>query len=250
MLETVTFSYSFYIYSRLKQIAIYHTATLVVVWDVCLAPVNILYYLVYLFVCLLSSIGTWSNHFQHFHHYISGNAIVPRISCIIYVWLRHIIHCTSFQLGVMTITCIITLNAIHIESCFTRLLHRRAAFYTDWWPDSTQHRWCQSSLLNWNTCKTNHNKPQVSVFANGTSQKLCGTLQISSGLTQKDHIYTFLCHSKGDAVRMHKASVHISFADIIVDTNNGKYTNKDRHKNTKTITHHLIACPKPLKLQN
>ena len=97
-------------------------------------------------------------------------------------------------------------------------------FYIGWWPDSTQSRWCQDSPSKCNQCITGHNNAMVSVFTNGTSQKLCGTLQISSGLTQKDHIYTFLCHSIGDAVRLHKSSVHIiSFADIIVDTKNGKY---------------------------
>ena len=119
-------------------------------------------------------------------------------------------------------------------------------FYTDWWPDSSSaFNWCQESLSNWDGCTAANANPHVSVFANGANQKLCGTLQISSGLTQKDHIYTFLCHSKGDAVRMHKASRFILFADIIVDTNHGKYTNKDRNDNTKTITHHLISYQEP-----
>ena len=96
-------------------------------------------------------------------------------------------------------------------------------FYTDWWPDSSSaFNWCQESLSNWDGCTAANDNPHVSVFANGANQKLCGTLQISSGLTQKDHIYPFLCHIKGDVVRLHKSENSIVFAEAVVDTNNGE----------------------------
>ena len=98
-------------------------------------------------------------------------------------------------------------------------------FYTDWWADANIGTgWCHKSVSNWNDCITEHSNVLVSVFSNGSSKKLCGTLHLSPGLTQNDQIYTILCHSEGDAVRLHKfsASGRIVFADIVVDTDNGK----------------------------
>ena len=91
-------------------------------------------------------------------------------------------------------------------------------FYSDWWPDVAKKEWCFYRKSNWNSCSNAYNNTLVSVFANGTSQKSCGTLQISKGFTQKDHIYTFSCHAKGDTVRLHKSTGGILLAEIIVDT--------------------------------
>ena len=69
-----------------------------------------------------------------------------------------------------------------------------------------------------NHCSNSHSDVLVSVVDDELNQKFCGTLKISPGLTQKDQVYTFLCHSKGDAVLLHKSTGNIAFADIIVET--------------------------------
>eukprot|EP00116_Pleurobrachia_bachei_P011658 sb/3471920/ len=47
-----------------------------------------------------------------------------------------------------------------------------------------------NTISYWNDCINSNNNPLVSVFVNGSSRKLCGTLQISSGLTQDDQVYS------------------------------------------------------------
>ena len=44
----------------------------------------------------------------------------------------------------------------------------------------------------------------VSVYQGEVKQKSCGTLQLTTGLKQSDQIYTLLCNTEGDTVKLSK----------------------------------------------
>ena len=61
----------------------------------------------------------------------------------------------------------------------------------------------------------------VSVYKKGVRQKSCGTLELTYGLEQSDQIYTLLCNTEGDAVKISKNSGNIAVAEVVV-TSTGK----------------------------
>ena len=50
----------------------------------------------------------------------------------------------------------------------------------------------------------NDNNVDVSVYLEEVKQKSCGTLQLTYGLEQSDQIYTLLCNTEGDNVKLTK----------------------------------------------
>ena len=86
-------------------------------------------------------------------------------------------------------------------------------FYTNWYdPDE----WCVQSEANFRLCVDTHNNVDVSVYQGEVKQKFCGTLQLTYGREQSDQIYTLLCNTEGDNVKLSKTSGHIVGVEVAV----------------------------------
>ena len=94
-------------------------------------------------------------------------------------------------------------------------------FYTNWYDPN---RWCVQSEANFRHCVDLHNNVDVSVYQGEVKQKSCGTLQLTYGLGQSDQIYTLLCNTKGDTVKLTKNSGAIGVHEIGV-TSAGIFSN-------------------------
>ena len=66
------------------------------------------------------------------------------------------------------------------------------------------------------------NNVDVSVYQGDTKQKSCGTLQMTYGLKQSDQIYTLLCNTEGDTVKLSKSTGKIAVYEVAV-TKTGKF---------------------------
>ena len=60
------------------------------------------------------------------------------------------------------------------------------------------------------------NNVEVSVYQGEVKQKSCGTLQLTYGLEQSDQIYTMLCNTKGDTVKLSKSTGVIAVSEVVV----------------------------------
>ena len=88
-------------------------------------------------------------------------------------------------------------------------------FYTNWYNSSD---WCAKSEANFRSCVTSDNNVDVSVYQGGAKQKSCGTLQLTYGLEQSDQIYTLICRTRGDTVKLSKNSGFILVNEVAVTT--------------------------------
>ena len=86
-------------------------------------------------------------------------------------------------------------------------------FYTDWYDPTT---FCAENELNFNKCVKNDNNVDVSVYQGEVQQKSCGTLQLTYGLKQSDQIYTLICNTEGDNVRLSKSTGNIAVYEVVV----------------------------------
>ena len=77
-------------------------------------------------------------------------------------------------------------------------------FYTGWFHPN-EH--CVKSETSFKSCVDNENNVDVSVYKGDASQKSCGTLKLTYGLEQSDQIYTLLCNTEGDTVKLSKNTV-------------------------------------------
>ena len=62
------------------------------------------------------------------------------------------------------------------------------------------------------------NNVDVSVYQGDELQKSCGTLQLTYGLEQTDQIYTLLCNTQGNTVKLSKDIGYISVSEVAVTT--------------------------------
>ena len=92
-------------------------------------------------------------------------------------------------------------------------------FYNNWYDPSG---WCVHSEANFRTCVDNDNNVDVSVYQGDELQKSCGTLQLTYGLEQSDQIYTLICNTEGDTVKLSKDTGNTAVHEIIV-TSTGTY---------------------------
>ena len=86
-------------------------------------------------------------------------------------------------------------------------------FYTNWYDSNN---WCAQSVSNFKACVENHNNADVSVYQGDVKQKSCGTLQLTYGLEQSDQIYTLICNTEGDMVKLTK-SAHAGHAIVVYE---------------------------------
>ena len=95
---------------------------------------------------------------------------------------------------------------IHMILIYTR-------FYTHWYhPDGG----CVRSEAGFMACVDKNNNVDVSVYQGEVKQKSCGTLQLTYGLEQSDQIYTLICNSEGDNVKLSKTEGNIAVFEIAV----------------------------------
>ena len=84
-------------------------------------------------------------------------------------------------------------------------------FYTNWYRPSD---WCAQSEAYFRYCVDQHNNVDVSVYQGEVKQKSCGTLQLTYGLEQADQIYTLICHTEGDSVKLSKNTGYIEVSEV------------------------------------
>ena len=110
---------------------------------------------------------------------------------------------------------------IKLEFDKTYLIHKVVIYYrffTNWYHPSN---WCPQSESNFRWCVDYDNNVDVSVYQGEELQKSCGTLQLSYGLEQSDQIYTLLCNTEGDTVKLSKSLGNIVVMEVAV-TSTGK----------------------------
>jgi hypothetical protein len=86
-------------------------------------------------------------------------------------------------------------------------------FYTNWY-DSNY--WCARSEDLFKICVDRCNNVDVSVYEGDAKQKSCGTLVLTNGLEQSDQIYTLICNTEGDTVKLSKDTGCIAAFEIVV----------------------------------
>ena len=92
---------------------------------------------------------------------------------------------------------------IKLELDKTYFIHKvviYTRFYIDWYTKS----WCTKNEAIFKACVDSDNNVDVSVYQGEVKQKSCGTLQLTYGLEQSDQIYTLLCNTEGDTVKLSK----------------------------------------------
>ena len=92
-------------------------------------------------------------------------------------------------------------------------------FYIDWYKPND---WCVKSESNFKACVDGENNVDVSVYQGETKQKSCGTLQLTYALEQSDQIYTLICNTEGDTVKLSKDSGNIAVFEVVVKST-GKF---------------------------
>ena len=86
-------------------------------------------------------------------------------------------------------------------------------FYTNWY---NPNQFCVKSVNNFKNCVDRENNVDVSVYQGEVQQKSCGTLELTYGLEQADQIYTLICNTKGNTVKLSKTSGWIVVYEIAV----------------------------------
>ena len=86
-------------------------------------------------------------------------------------------------------------------------------FYTNWY---NPNNWCVKNEANFKICVDGDNNVDVSVYQGEVLQKSCGTLQLTYGLEQSDQIYTLLCNTEGDTVKLSKESGTIVVFEVAI----------------------------------
>ena len=66
------------------------------------------------------------------------------------------------------------------------------------------------------SCVDNGKNVSVSVHQGEVKQKSCGTLNLTYGLEQSDQIYTLLCNTEGDTVKLSKDHGNIVVLEMAV----------------------------------
>ena len=74
-------------------------------------------------------------------------------------------------------------------------------FYNGWYATNDH---CVESESRFKECVNDKTNVDVSVYRGDVKQKSCGTLQLTYGLGQSDQIYTLICNTEGDTVKLSK----------------------------------------------
>jgi hypothetical protein len=110
------------------------------------------------------------------------------------------------------------------------LIHRIRIYYrfrTNWFFRDDH---CTVSDLAFMDCVDKNNNVDVSVYKGDVKQKSCGTLKLTYGLEQSDQIYTLICNTEGDTVKLSKDTGRLALFEIVV-TWTGKTMSSIPHNN-------------------
>ena len=91
-------------------------------------------------------------------------------------------------------------------------------FYTNWYASF----FCVQSVERFRGCVKNETNVDVSVYQGEEKQKSCGTLQLTYGLEQSDQIYTLICNTAGDTVKLSKNSGYIVVYEVVALSSVGR----------------------------
>ena len=85
-------------------------------------------------------------------------------------------------------------------------------FFNNWF---NPENWCAQSEDRFKQCVDEGSGVDVSVYQEDEKQKSCGTLQLTYGLEQSDQIYTLICNTKGDTVKLSKSTGIIVVYEVV-----------------------------------
>ena len=105
----------------------------------------------------------------------------------------------------------------------TYFIHKVVIYYRFFTHRYRPADYCVESEATFRLCVDDANNVDVSVYQGEVLQKSCGTLQLTYGLEQSDQIYTLLCNTEGDSVKLIKTSGNIVVAEVFV-TSSGIHT--------------------------
>ena len=95
-------------------------------------------------------------------------------------------------------------------------------FYNDWYDPSYE---CMQTKIQFTSCVDSDTNVDVSVYRGEVKQKSCGALQLNYGLEQSDQIYTLICNTEGDSVKLSKSTGNLKvFEVILTGYPSGKFT--------------------------
>ena len=104
------------------------------------------------------------------------------------------------------------------KSYFIHKVFMYYRFYTNWYSPSD---YCTKNEVNFRACVDADSNVDVSVYKGEVEQKSCGTLQLTYGLEKSDQIYTLICNTEGDTLKLSKTTGTISASEISI-TSTGK----------------------------
>ena len=91
-------------------------------------------------------------------------------------------------------------------------------FYTNWYSSF----FCVQNMERFRGCVKNETNVDVSVYQGEEKQKSCGTLQLTYGQEQSDQIYTLICNTVGDTVKLSKNSGYIVVYEVVAFSSTGR----------------------------
>ena len=95
-------------------------------------------------------------------------------------------------------------------------------FYDGWYnPDEACVVHGVRGFMNCVNNDITNNNVDVSVYQGDVKQKSCGTLELTYGLEQSDQIYTLLCNTRGNTLKLSKSTGNIAAYEIAI-TGTGK----------------------------
>ena len=100
-------------------------------------------------------------------------------------------------------------------------IHKIVIYYRFFTNPYTPNDYCVHDQARFRSCVDDQNNVDVSVYQGEVKQKSCGTLQLTYGLEQSDQIYTLLCNTEGDTVKLSKSTGYIVVFEVAV-TSMGK----------------------------
>ena len=105
---------------------------------------------------------------------------------------------------------------IKLEFDKTYFIHKvviYCRFYLNWF---NPNEYCAASKDNFGACVKDANNVDVSVYLGGVKQISCGTLRRTEGLNLANQIYTLLCITEGDTIKLSKGGGQIVVCEVAV----------------------------------
>ena len=119
---------------------------------------------------------------------------------------------------------------LKLEFDKTYFIHKVLIHYKFYTNPYLPNQWCAKSEANFRSCVNDQNNVDVSVYQVEVKQKSCGTLELTYGLKQSDQIYTLLCNTDGNEVKLSKTKGKIEVQEVVV-TGKGTIVNRNKKFN-------------------